>query len=816
MKTAIAVIFSATQIAKALKIKRQSAQWRLREVESIGTAIVNGQEVAAWPFSSLPQSMRDQLEAEAKRLGFRDANGLLLDPAKPWQPPVPLAQISPRCLDKAAKLRDAMASALGRMNAQDMPSAEFEALGVKDYERVFGYNVSARHWRDLFKRTIDRDAGAENWGRLEIYLDDHLGRNAEPRPDVGLAAELEFRELHDVIALVANSQEPTATEVSYLWLRAFQAFEARIRDGKPSKVVKCHVLAFLQRHAPFMATTADALRCNFKRKYKRWIAADRQVKSLQDARKEKSGHRRALVLSDQDRDKLIGHGVFNCGGRVSQAWRELCQSNSLSEEILEHHLSNPASKSYVPKRIREAVKHEVALLDDIHHGPRQHQLNGAHLDRDWSFVSSGDWYQADDATLPVYYYEPDGKGWFQLMRGQCLLFIDLRSTFILGFALQSERSYNARVIRATITRVCDKYGLPRKGFYFEGGVWKDSRILKGNPEADEVSWIEAETGLREFGLRFVHARLARSKPVERVIGAIQDLMEGDLGYVGRNEMVEKFERVQRVKLDVERHKVHPSEHFLSADLWTERLEEICATYNTAKNDGKMTGGLTPEEAFTEFNNSQDPQIRLDANCRYLLAHHKRPVLVTKNGITLRFGKQVYNYRSSETAPLVGQTILAWFDPENSEVLAVTDMNRKHPFTLERSQSVPAMIDLEDEAGQEIMAQEMRRIEDHQAYAKVRYRTLSTQFARPFRQNLVDRKTVELGQEMSRQKQELQTKQRQSTVRLDTVHRKAKELGIPQAILNNRSSEANEGLDLMRRAKLSNQEGQPSSAQESEP
>ena len=60
-----------------------------------------------------------------------------------------------------------------------------------------------------------------------------------------------------------------------------------------------------------------------------------------------------------------------------------------------------------------------------------------------------------------------------------------------------------------------------------------------------MSWGETELGLREFGVRFKHSRLPRSKPVERVIGALQNLMEGLPGYVGRNEMVEKFERVDR-------------------------------------------------------------------------------------------------------------------------------------------------------------------------------------------------------------------------------------------------------------------------------
>ena len=66
--------------------------------------------------------------------------------------------------------------------------------------------------------------------------------------------------------------------------------------------------------------------------------------------------------------------MLNCDGRVSQAWRELSGRNALSEDLLSHHLSNPASKSYCPTRIREAVKYEVGMMDDIHHGPRQDEI----------------------------------------------------------------------------------------------------------------------------------------------------------------------------------------------------------------------------------------------------------------------------------------------------------------------------------------------------------------------------------------------------------------------------------------------------------
>ena len=759
--TSAPATFTAARIAAALGVKRQSVQWQLRDTAPSTKLMIAGQETCAWDFAALPDVLKARLATEAARRGVRTAEQLLAERVKEWEPPIPLAQIAQHCLDKAAKLQRAMAPSLTRQNDLTISAAEFERLGVADYCQVFGYEVSMRHWRDLFKRTVDRDAGAENWARLGIYLDDSLAHKPECRPLPFAEINLDFRDISQVLAAFRSPTHPTEREERYLWLRAFERFEAEIEAGRSPRSAKYALLAFLFKHAPFLADSLNALRVSFDRKYDRWVKQDRRPDALKDGRKTEA--RKGQALSEDQRDYLVWHAVNNCGGRVSQAWRETQGAGA----------TNSKSKSYVPRNVREDVRNEVRLLDDIHHGPRQHKLNGAYLSRDWSAVASGDWYQADDVTFPVYYYEPDGQGWYRLMRGQVILFIDLRSTKVLGFSLISERNYNANVIRATITRICEEHGLPRKGFYFERGIWFNSKILKGDAAADLDSWNETELGLREFGLRFVHSNLPKSKPVERVLGALQNRMEGVRGYVGRNEMVEKLERVQRAKLGVEGRKVEPAEYFLSVEEWISALESICDAYNAEKQDGKMTCGLSPDEAFQKFDDATNPPIRMDATCRYLLAHHKRPVKVTSNGITLRFGQQVFNYRGAETGPLVGQTVLAWFNPETPEILAVTDLDRRNPFTVARAHDVPAM-----EAPEDLLKQEMSRLAGHQAFAKVRYRTLKAKFARPFRRNLVDAQTSELGREIEQQKAAVESGVKREQATLAKARKISRELGMP--------------------------------------
>ncbi|HKS35935.1 MAG TPA: hypothetical protein VJW76_02010 [Verrucomicrobiae bacterium] len=786
-----AKLFPASRIAAALGKSPQAVHKALASVLAHPMPMRGG-TAKGWALPDLPPATRMELEEVAGRRRYRDAEHLLSAPPNEHQPPIPLAEIEPRCLDKADKLRRALAPVLARVNDLSLPVAELETFGVREFQRVYGYQVSPRHWRALFGRTLDRDAGAERYDRLELYLDDRLAR--KDRAPVTAAVLHECHDLARYLSTFKDPQNPTTDEQAMLWLQTFQKYEEALAAGKPADNQKRQLCEFLLAKAPFIASTRAAVRKQFVRKYERWIEGGRLPSAIEDQRPKKSGWHRAPRLSQEDRDKIVGHAVLFNDGRVSQAWRELFTSEGLSEELVNYYLANPSNKSYVPKAVRDQVRWDVAALDDIHHGPRQAQLNGAHIARDWSGVAAGDWYQADDCTLPVYYYEPDGKGWFRLLRGQLLLMIDLRSTCILGYALLSDRNYNSLAIRTLVTRTCDEHGLPRKGFYFERGIWQSSRILTGDRRAGALSWPEAEKGLYDLGLRFIHARLPRAKPVERVLGAVQSLMEGIPGYAGRDERHDCFERLQELKRQVETRKVNPEGHFLSADQWLCTLDDLCERYNAEPQNGKMTRDLAPAAAFERFQNQHDPQIKFGAASRYLLAHHRRPVRVTRNGITLRFGKNAFNYRNENTGRLIGQTVLAWFNPEAPDVLCVSDMERRNVFAVERSQDVPAV-----DASEEFMGREIARVAAHQSYAKTYYRTLRSQFEPMFRRNLVDRSTGKLGQTINQQQEAAREQMERRTSRLSGVRRKARELGVPLNVLGDDADKVDEGLAMMTEA-----------------
>jgi hypothetical protein len=159
----------------------------------------------------------------------------------------------------------------------------------------------------------------------------------------------------------------------------------------------------------------------------------------------------------------------------------------------------------------------------------------------------------------------------------------------------------------------------------------------------------------------------------------------------------------------------------------------------------MTRGLTPFQAWKNY--QTDPLVKLPEEARYLLAHHKRPVVVGRNGIALRFGNQSFVYRNAETGKLRGQRVLAWFNPELPELLAVTDMNRENCFTVERAEDVPAM-----DAPEDVLQRETGRVAAHNGYARQRYRTLARIAELNARPTIMDHGTAKLGRDISEQRE----------------------------------------------------------------
>jgi hypothetical protein len=752
-------LFTAHAIAAALNISRQHVFKALKTVPPSGQVLKAGRPVSAWAFLSLPADFRARLDSEADRLGFRNAEQMLESGRTLWQPDIPLNEVAENHIQKAADLRKALLPVLEQLS--DLKAlASVEDQGLRLYQEIMGHRISSRHWRRLIMRTFNRDRGNDNFQRLELYLDDKLSRRPSAPTKASNRAQDGFEGIRSAIAAVKNLARPAATEKDLIWCHTMTAIEQLQMDGMTEKQAIKAVLEFLNSEALFIAKNQDALRAALYRKLNAFKKCGGHFAAIKDKRAERSGNRRAPVLSENDRLTILAYAA-QAGARLSQGWREARRDQALSPALMQHYsFDERRNKSYVPSTIRTALTHEVRMVDDHHHGPHCAKMNGAFLERDPNAIHSGDWFQGDDTTLPIYFHnERDPR---KPTRGQFLIMCDIRSEFILSFVLIADKSYNGRDVRNLITTTCDRWGLPRKGFYFEKGSWKSNAVTNG------ISWAETEHGITTgLNRRFVHAREARAKIVERIFAAFQNYTERVQGYVGRDERHDCYEKMQKQLQAVRSGKIPGVEALLTQQELCAVIETIIDQYNNDPQGGKYCLGMTPEEAYLK-NFGDVPLVKLGRTTRYLLADTVEKVKVGRNGISLIRGKDRFIYKSEETGRLQGKEVLAWFSPENPDILGVTDLKKQNPFTVERAQAVPLM-----DADPDLLAQELARNETHNGYGKRLYKAVKQRFPdelrdRMFAPTIMDEETATLGLELEYQRQQADKQRKKTTKQREKI------------------------------------------------
>ena len=679
-------------------------------------------------------------------------------------------QLTAKTKGYAHNLRKALSGALELKQSGKWGRAEIEAAGRRDYQAVFGSAISSRHFWRIFDRVTEKDGGAGNFGELGIYLPGRLTRKS-----ADLAFERYAQELPSLAVAVHGVQNPdrlTNTESLLLWDAACTEWQRLVDSEISERRASRRLIAALDSSGLSLARSRYALARTFSRKLERWVIGGGIPAALKDMRSANPGRLPAASLSDEDRKLLIAHSLKK--GSTARAWREANQEGLLSSGVTQAYLANPANKSYVPESISRVIIPKVELVRPIFLGPRQAKLNGAYITRDWSKVLPGDWYQADDTTPPVYFWEEGENGRPRLLRGQLLVMVDCRTNRVLAFALHPDRNYTAAVIRGLILRTHDSYGLPKCGFHFENGIWKSSKLLRGTTEmiGDGVDLSDTELGLRDYGVNFTHALPgnARSKVVERIIGLLQNRMEDLPGYVGRNEMTEKHERVQSQKLMVERGAADPSRYFFHRDQWVSRLTELCESYNNEIQQGRLNG-QSPCEAWDTLFDHAKPLVKLGPDTRYILANHRRPLKVTRNGICIQIGKIRRWFRNELTGNMVGETVQAYFDPEDlSSIFVKQAINDNTAIVVEAEITVPAMSATSDE-----LAEAQRSVTAQNSAARTLYSEIAPYFPdnrpSPFRRVMADEDTIIAGREIAAQQEAIKATQRTRV----TVDRKANRL-----------------------------------------
>lgn len=426
---------TATQIAAVLGMKRQTVQWHLRETPPDGAMVVHGVMAKAWAITSLPPALQERLDEIVQRKNYRSKADVFSNPPKQWQPKWPIATLHQDCIDEATRLQRAQDYYLANQNSPLLTEAELMRHALEDYQRSFGHTVSERHCRNLLNRTIERDGGRKDWQNLALYLPDQLKRKTANHPQ---PVSAEFPVLNQAIAGIKKPGEPTREEQELLWLRACESYRAA-GGGSPKQ--KRAILTLLWQHAPNLAKSPNALRVSFDRKFKTRLKSNGDANAIKDGRRKKLGAR--VVHYDPDQIDLIKYtAATKREGKRAAAIRMLDELGLITDPRIREMLDTRTSKTYLRKslrdQLRDTVAYRVAAL-----GRRAQEKMVPPGQLTYEGIYSMDCLVGDDTTPNLYFSVPDGKGWFEMTRGQLLCIADFRSLFITAFALNS----SANIIR---------------------------------------------------------------------------------------------------------------------------------------------------------------------------------------------------------------------------------------------------------------------------------------------------------------------------------------------------------------------------------
>lgn len=236
---------TAAEIARDAGITPQAVRKQLDGIPH-GTTCVKSNVAKTWRMMDLPESLQSRVRRAR------------LAPA--WPPPLPLSEISDECLTEADKLKQALIPSL-RNKWLAVSNEEFERDGVKEYEKLFGRKISTRHFRALIARTAKRDAGRENFERIEIYLPKKPERKRER-----VQQPVQFPFLIEAINSGSNDEA--------LWREIFKTESVLVQGGIPLKRAQRQLRAFITERKPGLVASADGLLKAYGRRRERYLAGE--------------------------------------------------------------------------------------------------------------------------------------------------------------------------------------------------------------------------------------------------------------------------------------------------------------------------------------------------------------------------------------------------------------------------------------------------------------------------------------------------------------------------------------------------------------
>jgi hypothetical protein len=623
---------TAAEIACAFGVSSQAIRKTLRAVPASGKRTVAGNLADTWNWSSLPGAIRSRLVCEAAGRGFDTVGAWHRNGFNVWTPPIPLSEISDECLSDAARLKLALMPSLRKRFV--VSQEDFEREGLDDFEKVFGHRISGRHFRELIRRTVERDGGAENWERLELYLPKRPERKpkaSEPKPTFPLLVQA-INDIYPAETICGNRMVPVK-KADEIWKKVFETCAVMVKSGIPLNRAARQLRDFLCERAPGLALNRGALLKTFKRRLARWQAGEafdkRTENGADDGKLTKQIEAQPWfipaakyfeLLSNRGRDiGSVPEAVMRAislpnlpTGSSESIKRDLLKMLGMAElpscpvELRETILARRKEyQTLVPKSVAAKIRNSKAV-HAMHRSPKRFALdylsapgsqrryfNRATNQRE--LRQPGDWFGGDDSTPGIAVCVPctevitpcSAKFGVLLGRFQWLAYPDCGTDKILAhdYIVRPRGSYRAEDILNGMGAVVRTHGIPRVGWQFEGGTW-NSKLVR---QAIEL-----------MGCQHERTYSPHQKCVESIFNRVWTRLavqfaHADMGrYRGENEAnCLLYEACKKGHKD-------PRKYFPPLKTIVSVFEEEVAEHNSKQLKSGQYGQWIPDERFDSY------------------------------------------------------------------------------------------------------------------------------------------------------------------------------------------------------------------------
>lgn len=619
--------YTAARIARALGISAPAIRKALRGAKA-GFALVRGQMTAVWSVDALPMDMQRRLSAIVSAEGRRGVHDLLSSPSERFQPSVPVSDLPQHIVEKASRLRAAIAPVL-----ESAEVSSFSELAKKASARLaldpMAIMLAPRTLRRIIARIVDRDAGLREFGRLELYAEEFAVSIKEPH-ERRCAGPVPLR-----LATISESDPDAVAEESIFEAAAQDLVELKAKIK--ARLATGIILDFIEERWPTLEKSRNAIR----------MRMDRAINRDGSSPEKKRGPKPIALLNDAE--LRMAKALYVTHESKTLALRKLAGSPACRQEVADVILKRRSSKHTITPALRGQLVVPDAVMD-WHKSPKKVRRESFITPRTKTFLDRSG---AEQRLLPGMLAERDDMSnnfifWIdwpwggdpcsdkygvRIARGQNLLHIDVASLRFLSMNMlvRLRDSYRADDIWQWVGQTYRDLGIPQIGERWERGIWNANQ-LHGTPiKAGHTGQEQRLGGIQALGRKITTSQSPTTKIIENRFRFYQRICKDIPGQIGafRGEM----EKVSKLWTACRAGSRDPRDYFLSYEDAVSQLEGRLQDVNSEQVEGAIYNGIPNDIWIRE--GGEKRMTRLTADQSYLFSRDRHVVTVNKGQALVR-------------------------------------------------------------------------------------------------------------------------------------------------------------------------------------